>query len=303
MKTLPNNEFIKRSNIKHDNKYDYSNVIYKGIHIKVKIICEEHGEFHQIPHNHLNGSKCPKCSFYKRSVDQRKKEEFIKNSEKIFNGIYDYSNIKYINNRSKLKLNCTEHGDFKISPQFHLKGNGCPVCRKNYTKKNNKLNFIEKSNKIHNNVYDYSNINYITNKIKIEIKCDKHGIFQQKPNDHISGRGCPTCSNSKGELAIRKYLTKNNINFFEQYTFNDCKSINLLSFDFYLPKYNMCIEYDGKQHFKSIEFFGGDETFEGIKMRDVIKNNFCEKNNMKLVRIPYYNYNKIKETLNGCIKR
>ena len=78
-----------------------------------------------------------------------------------------------------------------------------------------------------------------------------------------------------------------NISFNKQYVFNDCKNILVLHFDFYLPDYNCCVEYDGIQHFKPIKRFGGIVSFEENLIRDKIKNEYCKNNNIHLIRISY----------------
>jgi very-short-patch-repair endonuclease len=150
----------------------------------------------------------------------------------------------------------------------------------------NKL-FIEQCNIIHNNFYDYSLVNYINNKTKIKIICKEHGIFEQRPDDHLKNHGCPICKESKGEKEIRNYLINNNIRFESQKKFKKCRYLKPLPFDFYLPDYNLCIEYDGEQHFMLKEFWGGQKEFEKIQRKDKIKNIFCEKENISLIRIKY----------------
>lgn len=96
-----------------------------------------------------------------------------------------------------------------------------------------------------------------------------------------------------GELLIENLLIKNKIKFNKQYTFLDCTnkgqgtSCKKLPFDFYLPKYNCCVEYDGIQHFMVNKFFGGEEGFFRRQQLDKIKTEYCEKNGIKLIRIPY----------------
>lgn len=104
------------------------------------------------------------------------------------------------------------------------------------------------------------------------------------------------CLKSKGEQLISFLLKENNIIFEQQKTFKDCtnpENTNLLFFDFYLPDYNCCIEYDGKQHFKSIDFYGGKEKFKRTQLLDSIKNEYCKNNNIKLIRIPFTDFDKI----------
>ena len=99
---------------------------------------------------------------------------------KIHENKYDYSKINYVNNHTKIKIICPEHGEFLQIPSSHLNGNGCPFCK--YKKlsikfKSNNEEFINKSNKIHNFIYNYSKINYINNRVKVKIVCPKHGLF------------------------------------------------------------------------------------------------------------------------------
>lgn len=95
---------------------------------------------------------------------------------------------------------------------------------------------------------------------------------------------------SLGEKYIYGILSKHNILFFTQYSFENCinpKTNCNLYFDFYIPKYNCCIEYDGKQHFEPVKFFGGEDFFKETQYRDEIKNQYCLKNNINLIRIKY----------------
>jgi very-short-patch-repair endonuclease len=110
---------------------------------------------------------------------------------------------------------------------------------------------------------------------------------------HLQGQGCPFCNESKGEALVDNILKSSNVNFIRQYKFTDCTNkkegrfCRKLPFDFYIPESNTCIEYDGIQHFQSVSNFGGDEMFEQVKRKDEIKNQYCEENGIKLIRIPY----------------
>ena len=162
--------------------------------------------------------------------------------------------------------------------------------------------FIKKSKEILKNKYDYSLVNYINTNTKVKIICLIHGEFEQTPNSHLNGNGCPNCQKSKGELKIKEYLDKNNFRYKEQYKINECRNILPLPFDFYLPKYNICIEYDGEQHFKNYRFDKDNNRLEKIKYLDSIKNNFCKNNNIFLLRIKYTDFKKIESILNTNLK-
>jgi len=288
-------EFIEKSNKTHDDRYDYSLVKYENVHKKVKIICKEHGTFEQIPNDHLQGKGCQICA---RNINLTT-IEFIERSNKIYNEKYDYSLVDYKNNKTKVKIICREHGIFEQQPSHHLNINdgGCKKC--GYEQVSLKLlsntkEFIKKSKKIHGDKYDYSLVDYNGNNKKVQIICEEHDIFKQTPASHLRGSGCPNCKSSKGENQIFNYLNERNMIFETQVSFGGCRNINPLFFDFYLPNYNMCIEYDGIQHFKPVEKFGGLEYLKENKNRDIIKNKYCEDSNIKLCRIKY-NENIVKK--------
>ena len=283
-KKLTTEDFIKRSKKVHGDKYDYSlvNYISSKIKIKIKIICKKHGEFKQIPDDHLNGSGCAKCSKnYKYTT-----EEFIKKLKEVHGNKYDYSLVNYKNSETNIIIICKKHGEFKQSAWHHLNGSNCPECSN--VKKHTTESFIKKSKKVHNGKYNYSLVKYMNNYTKVKIICPKHGEFEQIPKHHLNGVGCKSCNESKGEKIISKLLTEKNITYEREKTFKKCKSkLKLLQFDFYLSKSNTCIEFDGIQHFKPIEWFGGIDAFNKRKKYDKIKDNFCKENNINLIRIRY----------------
>lgn len=299
-------EFIKEANLIHNNIYDYSLTEYISAKTDIIIICPEHGKFKQRPDHHLNGSICKKCAIKNRNKKLRSNNEiFIKKANKKHNNFYDYSLVNYINANTPIIITCPNHDKFIQSPNSHLNGSGCPTCGLNKIadKRRMKLNeFIFKSTSIHGDIYDYSSVEYITSIIPVKILCKKHNkFFFMTPNNHISKKeGCPICNESMGEKTIRKILEKYNITFKRQKIFKDCKYLKNLKFDFYLSNYNICIEFDGIQHFKIIDYFGGEKEFKKIKLRDEIKNKYCKENNIKLLRIKY-NEN-INDILNKFLK-
>jgi very-short-patch-repair endonuclease len=285
MKKVNTDIFIEKANKIHNERYDYSLVNYKKSIERIKIICKKHGIFEQTPNVHLGGSGCLLCGKEKNDNDKRHTlEYFIEKANKIHNNKYDYTLVIYKNCETKVKIICPEHGIFEQIPYHHLRGVECSLCKK--VKLTQDI-FINESKIIHGNKYDYSLVEYINTKTKVKIICPIHGKFEQKPSNHLRGRGCKICNDSKGEIEIKKILDRYNIKYEKQFKFKDCKNIFPLPFDFYLPKYNICIEYDGEQHYESIKYWGGDETFEKIKLRDSIKNEYCKNNNIKLIRIKY----------------
>jgi hypothetical protein len=288
MKRLTTEQFIEKAKLVHGNKFDYSKVEYINNSTKVKIICSKHGEFEQIPNSHLLGYGCSKCHNLNTNTN-----EFIKKANLVHGEKYDYSKVDYKHSKTNIIIICTKHGEFEQSPNLHLKGNGCPNC--GGTLKLSTNDFIKKSDVKHNNLYDYSKVNYVNSKTKVNIICKIHGEFAQQPDSHLSGIGCPICSSSKGELLVNNFLISNNVKFKPQHKFPECKYKRVLPFDFYLPDYNICVEFDGMQHYKSVKHFGGDKIFVEQQLKDKIKSDYCIKNNVKLIRIK--EKNKINEIL------
>lgn len=290
-------QFIKDAKEKHGNKFNYKNVDYKKSNIKVKIICNKcNNMFEQLPNSHLRGRKCPTCSGRLKNVDT-----FIKSSLKVHKGAYSYDFSVYEHSKKKVKILCKNHGIFEQTPNSHMKGRGCPICADDYIKSRTKTtsNFIKDAIKIHGDKYNYDLVDYKNCKTKIKILCKKHGIFEQKPNTHLSGRGCAKCNSSKGEIEIATYLNKRGIKYVEQYRFkNQPKEIKACRYDFYLPDYNTIIEYHGIQHINFIPHFHGDIlSMLSRRKRDYEKMKFCENNNINFIEI-HYNH-KIKDILDN----
>ena len=294
----------------HDNKYDYSKVIYKNNKEKVIIICPIHGEFLISPSEHLRGVGCRACNLKYDQLTATDTESFIRISKSIHGeNTFDYSKTVFKSMNQKVILICNNCGlEFETQPSKHIrKKNGCPHCNRIKAGKSHawtKEKFIEEANKIHHNAYDYTESIYIDSYTPLKIRCKEHNeYFWVSPSNHIhSKQGCPLCrgSISKGEQDIKIFLEENNIKYFSQFTFENCKDINPLPFDFYLPDYNCCIEYQGKQHFKPVEKWGGIKNLETYQKHDQIKKDYCNKENITLIEILYNEKTipKLKEELN-----
>lgn len=230
----------------------------------------------------------------KRSTSRNKTtEEFIEDSVFIHSNKYDYSVVDYVNDSTLIRIICLLHGEFIQKPSNHLRGQGCPYC--GGTKRKTTSQFIEESNNIHNNLYDYSLTSYHNNKTKVKVICSIHGMFEVAPKLHLRGIGCPGCKRSKGENAIASFLTSNNIKFTVQETL--IPTNRKLRFDFWLPDFNCVIEYDGIQHFEPVERFGGIEAFNKTTNCDSIKNQFCIDNEIDIIRISYKQYKDVSNIL------
>ena len=189
------NSFISYAQRLHNNFYDYELVDYVNNYTKVKIICPIHGVFEQTPNSHLSGHGCSVCGLIKCANIQKDNrsntDEFIQKAETVHGKIYNYSETKYSGAHTKIQIICPEHGGFEQRPHAHLNGQGCPTCKGGIRLTTEK--FIEKATKVHNNKFDYSLVEYTNSRIRIKIICPIHGVFEQVPHDHITGRGCALC--------------------------------------------------------------------------------------------------------------
>jgi Zn finger protein HypA/HybF involved in hydrogenase expression len=195
MRKMTKTEFIEKAKIAHNNFYSYDNVEYVSNKIPVTITCPVHGDFEQIPNNHIRGSGCPYCYNEKRSVFfLSTTEQFVDKAKAVHENTYSYENVQYVKSNVKVDITCNIHGSFKQTPAMHLSGNGCPKCAKNYRLTTD--DFIKKAHNIHNDKYVYSKVEVTLSHKVVTITCPVHGDFEQTPSSHLAGRGCPLCATS-----------------------------------------------------------------------------------------------------------
>ena len=301
-------DFIKKAKKVWGDRYDYSEVVYTAWNAPIIIICPKHGKYVQRANNHLSGSLCPKCGIEKHSESMTKIDQqvFIERSTELHKGKYTYEKVKYIDTNTKVEITCPKHGSFWQKPRMHMSGQVCWWCSREVVGDKNRgtqEEFIEKSKETHGDRYDYSLVKYKSSLKNVDIICRTHGVFSQAPVQHVRGRGCPKCKNSMGAQLVDDYLTDHKIPFVCEYKDHECYYQKKLLFDFAIFKDSECvellclIEYDGPQHFKSVDFYGGEEAYEKIQIRDHIKDEYCLTNNIKLVRIPYTEMSNIETIL------
>lgn len=310
IKNKGRDKFIEDAIALHGNKYGYDKVVYRTNKDEVIITCPKHGDFPQTPNTHLRGCGCPKCAD-ERTGDRCRMTmaEFIKRSTALFGGRYDYSLINketYKGYGLEVPIICPVHGEFKQSPQNHLSGRGCYKCGKasmaakqRYTRDE----LVELFRKEFGDKYDYSNFkeeDYKNRKSKIKVICPEHGVWEVSVDSHLYQKsGCPSCKRSRGEEVIANYLDDNKIEYIPQYKISNvsllCLNKNILV-DFYLPKYNTIIEFNGIQHYKDIQFFN-ERTFEQQQWRDDSVRRYCKIHGIKLIEIPYTEINNVETIL------
>lgn len=295
---------VVKPNITPLEKYPNNN------HTKMKVKCNTCGHiWSSTPQSLLQKCKnseyngCPNCAKEIRKNKTRKThKQFVEELLSINRNIIPLE--KYVNNNTKILCECRIcHNEWMVTPDKLLSGRGCPECHYNkirIERSYSRDEFINKLSHINSDIMLIGD--YVNGRTKTTLYCKKCGfIWQATPFPLLKGVGCPHCNQSKGELKIKKYLKSKNINFETQKVYDDCKLIKPLRFDFYLPAYNLCIEFDGRQHFMSVDIFGGEEEFIKTKERDAAKNKYCKDNNIKLLRISYMEYDRIEDIISETI--
>lgn len=228
----------------HDNKYNYSKVIWNGTDNEITVICNVHGDFIIRAQDHKNGRGCQKCSKENKiQYNKHNTEIFITNATKKWGNTFDYSKVDYKDSNNKVIIICKKHGEIEIFPPNHI-AYGCGKCGNESNQRNIDLNekckreFIVKANTIHENIYDYSSTQYEDAVTKVNVTCKTHGIFSISPNNHLRGKGCPACGREYSSLA------------------------RLKSFDEYKPEFIKL--YGDKYDYSSVEWDGGSKPITVI---------------------------------------
>ncbi len=272
---------------------------YINVNTPILHYCTIHNIYwNTTPERTLLGVGCPECKKeLLRENHLKTHEQYVEEVQLLNPNIIVVG--KYVGTKTPIEHYCKKHNlSWSAYPASILRGCGCQECCKE--------KIGDKNRKTHNQyVSEVSQTNpdievigkYIDSQTAILHKCQKHNVlWYAYPTNILRNHGCPQCNESRGEEQIRKWLDDHYIAYIPQKTFNDCKNKQPLPFDFYMPAYNLCIEYDGEQHFRSIEFFGGEKGFIQRQYNDQIKNQYCQANNIKLLRIPYFK--NVEEELN-----
>lgn len=246
--------------------------------------------------NIRDGKGCQEC-VGNRKFTLKEVREYVESFK------YQFLSNEYKGKDVSYEFMCDKGHKYSTTYNVFRRGFRCPYCSNKHKYSYEEVKFIiEKENykllsKEYHNALEY-----------IEVQCDKgHDSYKVKFSDfNNNNRRCPYCNESKGEKRISIFLNNTNIKYETQYKFEDCKSIKCLPFDFYLTDMNILIEFDGEGHYRPINWKGNKDiafdTFVGTIIRDTIKNEYCKKNGIKLIRIPYWEYDNIEEILKCELK-
>ena len=271
---------------------------------KIHSKCAKCGhEWFPFPFNLYKGCGCPKCAGKAKITH----EQFVKKIKEIHPQLEIIGHYK--NHKSIIEYKCNQCGMTHKAKALHLlNGHGCPYCCGRY-----RIEGVNDLATLRPDLVKYFVNSEICKSVslhssrKVKLKCDKCDYITEMSVEHFVSRGfhCPFCNNtSNGEKQICDYLLNNKIDFTPRKTFSLLKGMGnkRLSYDFYLPDYNLLIEFQGKQHYKSVDYFGGDESFKIQQEHDRRKRQYAKINNYYLLEIPYWNYQDIDTMLDYTLQ-
>lgn len=267
--------------------------------VKCKCLIDNH-EWSATPHSLLEGHGCPECA--RKKQNRRNEKEYIaemQEKQPNIEPIWIFSQSKDL-----MKFRCKKC-DYKWITQAYIpltrEGYQCPKCTGHaHVTETEMKERLHERNPLIQYVSGYKDM--LTHATFHCTKCNR--TWNTSPVNLLNDKGCPYCRMSHGEKNIMLYLEKENIDYEFQYVFDDCIYQRVLPFDFYIPDKNLCIEFDGIQHFEPTRFnkkMTHEEAIENYNqqvIKDNIKTNYCKNNEINLLRIPYTEFKNIESILN-----
>lgn len=313
-----NREYYENKGYKFTSYSDVISVKTDDLHPmcnqKVDVVCDICGEvksisFYAYVRNINSNGKyiCHPCSRFvawQNSLKARQEKYYSQLQEKCKEYGYDLiskpEDIK--RNNTKIKYVCPKHGEQSMRVHNLLNGRKCPECNHEQHSLDYRLTQEEVVRRVEDcggiilNPEDY--INSFTDNLKFVCRnCGEIFTSQLKHYLQHGGKLCPDCSKtiSVGESKIKEFLERNNISYESEKWFHDLKDVKPLRFDFYLKDMNTMIEFDGVQHFVNKGYFR--HSVEQINAHDEMKNEYCKKKGITMIRIPYTKINSIEKIL------
>lgn len=284
----------------HGDRYDVSEVKYVNSTTKVVLVCPVHGRFSSRPDMLLNGCGCPECHNDMRSrLAAKTKEKFVEEVDQLYGGRYDVSDAEYVNQDTRIKVNCKEHGMFSVVPYKLLHGSHCPSCMKverdGKRKEEMTIRFIDRGNEVHGRKYVYDKIEYVNAHTPVEIICPKHGSFMQIPSYHLDGCGCQRCALengcSCGENEVKKFITEM---VGCEVLYNNRSLLLNRELDVYVPERHVAVEYDGlfwHSEFNVPQFYHLNKTNDcmdkGVRLIHIFEDEWLYRKEMVKSRLRY----------------
>lgn len=270
---------------------------YKNYVTSLRVKHHVCGETYSVtPSGFFQGRRCPNCSPFAKKTT----EEFKKEVENLEFGRYTLLS-KYVNDSEIVVIKHKVCGqEYRVKPTNFIQGQRCPNCRyKKVSKKTRKT-----QEEFESDVYDLVGDEYTVqgeyrgNRKSITMT---HNVCERRykvlPGNLLSGSKCPKCRESKGEKKISRYLDIKEYHYKDEYYFEDLKVDRPLRFDFAILNKSgdvaCLIEYDGEQHYRPVDIFGGLKSYLKTHRGDVMKNEYCLINEIPLLRIPYFEFDNI----------
>lgn len=271
-------------------KYDYSKTVFTKSDDKVLIVCKQHGEFPQRAANHLQGQGCPECG----KTPRLSQEEWITKARAIHGDKYDYSKVVYKRSNKKVIIICPEHGEFEQIANDHLQGCGCTECGKLSIAESLKSDIdsvLEGFRNVHGDKYDYSNVVYKDNHTPVDIICPKHGVFPQRPKDHLEGHGCSKCypKISSSEQDCYEFIKQ----FCPDAVQSDRTVLEGKELDIYIPSKHLAVEING------IYWHNDKQKDKRYHFNKFVA---CKEKGVRLIQITDYEWNKDRAKFEKLLK-
>lgn len=284
----------------------------KTSNLIVEVVCDYCNNKYSTSYSLLHNGKhaCSNCS-YKKATELRNARNSLKKynelkevcSQKGYTLLFSPNDYKGV--KMQVDFLCPKHGKKSMILDNLLRGHECFECSYENRCDNMRHSSSEVESRINSvngnillNACEYKNA-MVRN---LRIKCSCGNVFTTSFSNYIRAEvnRCPKCTQKEscGEVKIRNFLELYHIDYVQEKRFNDCRDKRTLPFDFYLPSYNMCIEFDGKQHFESVF---GEDSFVRTQEHDRIKNEFCKNQGITLLRIPYWGGSAIEDVLLDAI--
>ena len=251
---------------------------YVNARTKVELECDKGHRYSVVPYSFKQGRRCSICSGHNSKTAKLEFINQVKNERYKLIG-------KYVNNRIKVELECDKGHRYFVTPNSFKNGSRCPICDGQHSE-TSKSNFIKQVEK-----EDYKVIvEYVNSSTKVEIECNKGHRYFVTPNNFKKGTRCPHCSiNSHGEILTKKILDEYSCKYESQKKFDGLIGLGggQLSYDFFVDDY-LLIEIQGEQHYRAIEWYGGEEQYKKQQEHDRRKREFAKENDYELLEILYF---------------